>query len=88
MQVAADAAIKAGLTAAEIATAADAFADGNADNQFPIGMRRFLEPMTIREWLAKSATESKSAPTSTDAAAERIRQKFREEMARPAEVPA
>jgi hypothetical protein len=60
------AAIKAGITAAEIATAADAFADGNADNQFPIGMRRFLDPMTIREWLGKTATAEPSGPSKED----------------------
>jgi hypothetical protein len=64
------AAIKAGLTAAEIATAADAFADGNADNQFPIGMRRFLEPMTIREWLSRTKT---AAPSSFVVSDERLK---------------
>jgi hypothetical protein len=67
------AAIKAGLTAAEIATAADAFADGNADNQFPIGMRRFLEPMTIREWLSRMKTDAPSAPSAPVVSDDRLR---------------
>lgn len=46
-------AIKEGCTPEEISKAADAFADGSVGVDFPIGMRKFLEPMTIREWLTK-----------------------------------
>lgn len=67
------AAIKAGCTVEEISKAADAFADANVGVQYPIGMRKFLEPMTIKEWSLKQETPKDTGPTQEELRAMRDR---------------
>lgn len=70
-------AIKEGCSPEQIAKAADNYAEASKRIDMPIGLRKFMEPMTIQEWAAKD----QSAPSGQTAEAEALAKKRAEILA-------